>query len=434
MRWSWLNRQTLFRQMMAGALFIGCFAGMIGLSSLYEIARLNGNQRALVGGVVRPWRGLEELRADFSRLRLNVLRQLRAETPAERLRLQGERGTLTLRLDSALASYAEGISGAEERALVGRAHEAERRYVELSGALIEASAAGAAVDLAPASAAADEVEGALAELSALKERQLQDHIAAAGALGSQVLRIVLLLMVLGSLVAVATTALLARRTAAGIREVAERGTRLRETTIVDLSRAMEGVARGDLSREVRFDSVALGIDADNEIGDLARCMDDIVGEVRTIVSSFAAARATLADLVQQTAMQTHAAAGGDLATRADVARFEGAYRELVEGMNATLDAAVAPMQEAGRVLARLAGGDFTRGMEGEYQGDHAVLKENLNPRWRACAGCSRASATARHHRGVVLADPHRAASRWRARPRRRAARCSRSLRPASRRA
>ncbi len=75
---------------------------------------------------------------------------------------------------------------------------------------------------------------------------------------------------------------------------------------------------------------------------------------------------------------TRSAADGNLADRAEASRFTGGYRELVEGVNHTLDAVIAPVNEASDVLDRLAARDLRARVIGEYRGDHARIKNALN--------------------------------------------------------
>jgi methyl-accepting chemotaxis protein len=69
---------------------------------------------------------------------------------------------------------------------------------------------------------------------------------------------------------------------------------------------------------------------------------------------------------------------GKLATRADASKHQGDYRKIVQGVNEMLDAVIAPVQEAGGVLQKVAGGDLTAHVEGSYQGDHARIKNDIN--------------------------------------------------------
>jgi methyl-accepting chemotaxis protein len=73
-----------------------------------------------------------------------------------------------------------------------------------------------------------------------------------------------------------------------------------------------------------------------------------------------------------------AAIEGQLARRADAARHQGEFRAVIEGVNATLDAVVGPVQASVQVLERLAARDLRARVTGSFRGDHARLKEAVN--------------------------------------------------------
>ena len=73
-----------------------------------------------------------------------------------------------------------------------------------------------------------------------------------------------------------------------------------------------------------------------------------------------------------------AGVAGKLGIRAEGSRHRGEYRRIVEGINATLDAIVAPINEAAAVLERLANYDLRARMQGEAAGDFAKIKDSLN--------------------------------------------------------
>jgi len=87
---------------------------------------------------------------------------------------------------------------------------------------------------------------------------------------------------------------------------------------------------------------------------------------------------TMHGLVDETGRLLQAAKAGDLGRRGDASRFRGGYHDLVQGFNDTLNATIAPIDEAAAVLERLAAGDLTARVEGDYAGDHARIKEALN--------------------------------------------------------
>ncbi|MEO1335433.1 MAG: methyl-accepting chemotaxis protein, partial [Myxococcota bacterium] len=73
-----------------------------------------------------------------------------------------------------------------------------------------------------------------------------------------------------------------------------------------------------------------------------------------------------------------AASDGDLSQRIDVSRFDGVMRRLGEGINGFADAVVDPLRETISACKRLAKGDLTASIEGEHQGEFAVLKNSVN--------------------------------------------------------
>jgi methyl-accepting chemotaxis protein len=71
-------------------------------------------------------------------------------------------------------------------------------------------------------------------------------------------------------------------------------------------------------------------------------------------------------------------AAGKLSVRADASRHQGDFRRIIEGFNTTLDTVLAPVEESRRTLELLARRDLTARVKGDYQGDHAKLKDAVN--------------------------------------------------------
>jgi len=69
---------------------------------------------------------------------------------------------------------------------------------------------------------------------------------------------------------------------------------------------------------------------------------------------------------------------GALSTRADASRHQGDFRRVVDGVNRTLDAVIAPVDEAAQVLQRLSDRDLRARVVGGYRGDHARIAESVN--------------------------------------------------------
>ena len=102
------------------------------------------------------------------------------------------------------------------------------------------------------------------------------------------------------------------------------------------------------------------------------------GEYNKIKENLNIAIDSINALVADTVVLSNAAVEGNLQTRADATKHEGDYRKIIEGINNTLDLMITPVNEVIEVLKRLAEGDMTLRMTGEYRGDFDILKSSLN--------------------------------------------------------
>ena len=118
--------------------------------------------------------------------------------------------------------------------------------------------------------------------------------------------------------------------------------------------AMERIAQGDLSIDVMPRS-------DKDI--LAVSMQSVIKNLRSLVA--------------ETNILTAAAADGDLETRGKAAAFQGGFKQIVDGINHTLDAIVDPLNVALAYIEKTANGDELEDLENNYKGQYGVLIGNL---------------------------------------------------------
>mgnify|MGYP000927914707 CR=1 FL=1 len=163
--------------------------------------------------------------------------------------------------------------------------------------------------------------------------------------------------------------------------------------------AVEGklATRADASRhQGDFRKIVQGVNdtLDAVIGPLnvtARYVDDIAkgvipptivdnynGDFNIIKANLNAMVKMMSDLLSETNTLVKAAVGGVLSTRANERLFVGGWNELVSGVNKTLDSVLEPINEAAGVLEKVAARDLTARVQGNYQGDHAKIKDSLN--------------------------------------------------------
>lgn len=83
-------------------------------------------------------------------------------------------------------------------------------------------------------------------------------------------------------------------------------------------------------------------------------------------------------LVADAALLAKAAVEGKLETRADAEKHQGDFRKIVEGVNATLDAVINPLNVAAQYVDDIAKGQIPNKIVDHYNGDFNNIKDNLN--------------------------------------------------------
>jgi|GEM_PF-449136 len=83
-------------------------------------------------------------------------------------------------------------------------------------------------------------------------------------------------------------------------------------------------------------------------------------------------------LIADSTILSQAAIEGRLATRADATKHQGDYRKIVEGVNATLDAVIGPLNVAAQYVDDIAKGAIPAKITDSYHGDFNAIKNNLN--------------------------------------------------------
>ncbi|MDR6177941.1 methyl-accepting chemotaxis protein [Pseudomonas sp. SORGH_AS 211] len=113
-------------------------------------------------------------------------------------------------------------------------------------------------------------------------------------------------------------------------------------------------------------------------GDLSVTLERFPGQKAVINDNLEQVRGNIQRLVEDANQLSQAAMAGRLDTRADASAHQGDFRRIVAGINGTLDAIVAPVNEAMGVMAGLSQGDLSRTVRGDYQGQLLELKESIN--------------------------------------------------------
>jgi methyl-accepting chemotaxis protein len=152
--------------------------------------------------------------------------------------------------------------------------------------------------------------------------------------------------------------------------------------VTDLTQLMRvsGYTESEVRRlEENLKLLACGsLDFDLNITETDEYTAEVSQQFSAIGENLAGVKQAVGALIADAAGMTEAAVGGDLKNRADVTKHGGEFAKIMEGFNKTLDAVIAPINEASAVLQEMAKGNLQVTMEGDYQGDHAAIKNALN--------------------------------------------------------
>ncbi len=147
-----------------------------------------------------------------------------------------------------------------------------------------------------------------------------------------------------------------------------------------------------------------GINSNDEIGTMAKVLDEfvsqvdssIVGSMRRIADgdiSFLVPMydekdeiapvinkmtSTIREVIDESKHLVNAATEGKLNTRGNADKFNGGYREIIQGLNDTLNAIIDPIEEQRIILEKIAKGDLCARMIGDYKGDFVNIKNSIN--------------------------------------------------------
>lgn len=227
----------------------------------------------------------------------------------------------------------------------------------------------------------DTADNLLTELTKLKEQEAKSYSDLTTANYQSSRQFMMILVIGGILLGLALGIIISRmisKPVAGLVEVADR------------------IARGDVNQRIEFQSK-------DELGSLANAFRGAVGYIKGVAGAaeklgkgdmkvdlepkseddeltknFLKAVDAVKRLIADVGDLAETAVAGKLSNRADASRHEGDFGKIVRGVNETLDAVVKPVQEAGQALQHIAQGDLTARVRGDYAGDHAAIKNDIN--------------------------------------------------------
>jgi len=161
----------------------------------------------------------------------------------------------------------------------------------------------------------------------------------------------------------------------------------------------------DAARQISLGDVNQNIDyqSGDEVGSLAESFRNLVDYIRGVAAvlekmaagdlstdleprsdrdvlslSYTRTAAAVKALVRDAGTLSEAAIQGKLTSRADAGLHQGDFRQVIEGVNQTLDAVIGPLQTSARYVEQISKGEIPPPIADSYNGDFNAIKNNLN--------------------------------------------------------
>jgi methyl-accepting chemotaxis protein len=138
------------------------------------------------------------------------------------------------------------------------------------------------------------------------------------------------------------------------------------------------LVNGDLSQTAQIQTRPLEIKTKDEFGDLAQDFNQMIVQLQETGNTYAKIGETVKSQIADVNMLVQAAIEGDLTTRADASKHQGDFRNLVQGINDTLDAVTGPLRIAAEYIERISLGDLPPKITDSYRGEFNKIINNLN--------------------------------------------------------
>ncbi len=385
----WFYNLKISAKLISGFIFVSLIAGIIGVIGVINIKAVNEADTELYEKMTVPISQMSHISTAFQRIRVNLRDMINANDAAEikiysdkiaerRAEIAGliENFKQTIEnpemqeafkvFEDSRAAYVPEIDKAMELAKQNRDEEAYQLISEEGTAGIASRAEQDAIDK-------------VIELKLSQAKDMEDKITVDANRWVIILAILIAIAMLFAIgIGLFISNIVSKPLKRALHMISEMslghlGTRLNINTkdeIGKMAGAMDGFAdklQKDLVgtfNNIADGDVSLTLKATDE-------KDEITPALNITIN-------TLKDLIAEAGVLAKAAVEGRLETRGDASKFKGGYKDIVEGVNKTLDAVIEPLRVAADYVDKISKGNIPPKITDNYNGDFNVIKNNLN--------------------------------------------------------
>jgi methyl-accepting chemotaxis protein len=332
-------------------LVLAALAGIVTLAgvALYQMGQVFEHANFATVNTVPALAALDDMNAGVLRMRLNVALHLLLPEQAQKAEKEANIKEAVTSIEKAFKVYEPTIVDAKDKELFDQEVRYFAEYQRGIPPILAVSRAGKTAE-------ALALVGALTAVGQNLRKAIEEHIAYNEKLGKQGAEEALAVKANATMLAW-ITALLTLAVVGGL------GWFITRTLMKQLG--------GEPDRAAQ---IANRIAA----GDLSSKFELKRGDTTSLMASMQGMSAAIQALIADAEKLSVAAVDGRLATRADASKHQGDFRKIVEGVNATLDAVIGPLNMAANYVDRISKGDIPAPIVDNYNGDFNAIKNNLN--------------------------------------------------------
>jgi methyl-accepting chemotaxis protein len=384
---NWFLNLKVGTKLLSGFVLVALIAGFVGYEGIMSLRAADASDTILYERNTVPLGQIGDIAVAFQRMRVNALESVYAKTATERDGQAQRAADRRADIEKLEVEFEKTIATDDVRKAFEEFAASDKQFGPLLDQVVELDRSGKdeqalVIWNGSLEKARTREQNAIAALSDLmvtraKNRSEQNTVDA-----NATVTMMLIVIGIGMVIAIGLGIFISRL----ITKPLNRGVEM-----------MQELAKGHLGSRLKMETK-------DEVGILAKTMDEfaddlqsnVIGTMQKIASGDLSTEVTPKDdkdeispalkqmtgalrgLVAEAGMLSKAAVEGKLATRGNAEKFQGGYKDIVAGVNNTLDAVIGPLNVAAEYVDRISKGDIPAKITDNYNGDFNEIKNNLN--------------------------------------------------------
>ncbi|HEY3382136.1 MAG TPA: methyl-accepting chemotaxis protein [Vicinamibacterales bacterium] len=378
-----LNNFKIGTKLTAGFVVIAAIAGVVGIVGVTKIRTIEADDVALYETVTIPLEDLVRATSAYGTVRANIPYAMIATDPNEVRTYVTACKAADDAVKKQLAEYGKQFLDEQDKQNFQALQAAWTGYMNLADRLNALSAQNKKAEAVAllrneGAATVRQTQDAFDTLTSYNiqvAKRISDNNRATADAATRTMAI---LIGVGVLAALALGFVLARSISKPVGQVVALAKQVGDVDLRTMTAELDALARGDLGRSLTVTATELRLDRGDEVGQLAKAFDGMIGRLKEAARAYGEMTTTLREMADETRGLARAAVEGRLATRGNAAKFQGGYHDIVKGVNDTLDAVIGPLNVAAEYVDRISKGDIPPKISDAYAGDFNEIKNNLN--------------------------------------------------------